>query len=578
MNDTEKIIKKFKGPIGFFLGLGIIVSFLTALNVHYFQKIIDSLSEDFDWKYVVFYAASMIFITLFSYAGEWPKSRLFNGLYYYFKEEALKKISVIDYNSYLQQGRGHLLQKIESGATSGRNIYFNFWFRLIREILPDLLFNLFFIALINYRLVPLILIGYVLVFLVTRILLSSLYLVKKDLLINEESLNRTLTRGISEMVTFRINKRFEKEITQYNTQSNYVTHGITKMTHELFFTVFALLVAAIKIVTVILFFSGKLLFSIGSLVALITYIDKIYSPIAIFNVLFVQYKLDKVSFSRLESFLKEENDPNLLIPEKEIFGNIQTIGLEDVTVKIDQETILKSINFAFEKNFYGVVGASGAGKSTFVKTLLGLLKNSEGTIRFNQQDLSNINLNELYNEIFYLSQDVPVFEGTLRENIVFDQQVSDEEVIDVLRKCQLGDFFNGLRMGLETKLGEQGARLSGGEKQRVAFARLFFSKASLIILDEATSAMDVLTEEALMNQIQTFIHNKIVITITHRMKNLIYADQIICFDSGELIETGSYEELYQKQGKFFQLVKEENKRETNLLLKNTHEDQMNLIN
>ena len=236
MDDTRKVLKKFKRPIGVFLGLGIVVSFLSALNVHYFQKIIDSVNDGFDWKYVVFYAISMIFITLFSYAGEWPKSRLFTGLYYYFKEEALTKISVIDYNSYLKQGRGHLLQKIESGATSGRNIYFNFWFRLIRELLPDLLFNLFFIALINYRLVPLILVGYALVFLVTRILLSSLYLVKKDLLINEESLNRTLTRGISEMVTFRINKRFEKEIAQYNTQSDHVTHGITKMTmtHELF--------------------------------------------------------------------------------------------------------------------------------------------------------------------------------------------------------------------------------------------------------------------------------------------------------------------------------------------------------
>ncbi|MGM0238801.1 ABC transporter ATP-binding protein [Enterococcus sp. AZ103] len=565
MDDTRKVLKKFKRPIGVFLGLGIVVSFLSALNVHYFQKIIDSVNDGFDWKYVVFYAISMIFITLFSYAGEWPKSRLFTGLYYYFKEEALTKISVIDYNSYLKQGRGHLLQKIESGATSGRNIYFNFWFRLIRELLPDLLFYLFFIALINYRLVPLILVGYVLVFLVTRILLSSLYLVKKDLLINEESLNRTLTRGISEMVTFRINKRFEKEIAQYNTQSDHVTQGITKMTmtHELFFTVFALLVALIKIATVILFFSGKLMFSIGSLVALITYIDKIYSPIAIFNVLFVQYKLDKISFSRLESFLKEKNDPNLLSVDKEKFGNIQSINVADVTVKIDQETVLKNLNFTFERKFYGIVGASGAGKSTFVKTLLGLLKNCEGIIYYNQQDLSQINLNELYNEIFYLSQDVPVFEGTLRENIVFDQQVSDKEIIDVLIKCQLGDFFKGLTLGLETKIGEQGARLSGGEKQRVAFARLFFSDASLVILDEATSAMDVLTEEALMNQIQTFLNDKIVLTITHRMKNLIYSDQIICFDSGELIETGSYKELYQKQGKFFQLVKEENKRQTN---------------
>lgn len=134
--------------------------------------------------------------------------------------------------------------------------------------------------------------------------------------------------------------------------------------------------------------------------------------------------------------------------------------------------------------------------------LLGLFHPSEGTVRINNQNLDEFNLSSVYEQMFYLSQDAPIFEGTLRENIVLDCSATDSEIEKVLQKCQLGTFLQHLPDKLATKIRTQGINLSGGEKQRLAFARLFFSNAEVIFLDEATSALDHQTEQQLMAAVQ----------------------------------------------------------------------------
>ena len=150
-----------------------------------------------------------------------------------------------------------------------------------------------------------------------------------------------------------------------------------------------------------------------------------------------------------------------------------------------------------------------------------------GAVLINHKNLVAYNLNDYYQHVFYLSQDAPIFQGTLKENIIFDKEIADEEIIAVLEKCQLGAFYQALKGGLSAEIGEKGANLSGGEKQRIAFARLFFTNAEVIVLDEATSALDEATEEKLFAAIKDQLKNKLVIMITHRPKNLVYADEII---------------------------------------------------
>ena len=532
MKMSKKILNNFSKEITLYTLLGIVVSLLGAINIFYFQKLLDSYINGFQISVIIVYSVTIILIPILSYLEQGPKNNLSNGIYYFLKKEALKKVSVISYAAYLKLGSGALLQKIETGSNAGRNIYLNFYCRVFRELLPEAVFNLFFIALIDRKLILPILAGYVIVFVITKYLLKVLQQMKSQTLISEEKLNGTLIRGITEMVTFRINKRYKKEVDEYHKMSANITSDLTKMTliHEFFFASFAVLVAAIKVLIVVLFFQGHISITIGGLVALIAYVDKIYSPVAIFNVIFIQYHLDSVSYQRLNEFYNLPNDENLFI-SSEPLGKVDSINIKDVSMSFDHKQVLGNINFVFDKKKYGLIGESGSGKSTLIKLILGLIKPTTGGVLIDDRNLMDTNLQDYYDHVFYLSQEVAIFQGSLRENIVFDKPITDQTIKEVLMKCQLSEFLSSLPNGLDTQIGEKGANISGGEKQRIAFARLFFSDAEIVIFDEATSALDEETEERILKEINPSLIDKIVIMITHRPKNLTFVDEIIDLNS-----------------------------------------------
>lgn len=531
---TTKIWKRFKREFSVYVGIGVAVSLVSAINVFYFQKLLDAFGQSMPILNLVIYGLTIIFVPIFSYLEKKPKMKLQSGIFFYLKEMALDKISRISYSEYLKIGSGSLLQKVEAGSSAGRNIHLNFYGRLFRELIPETFFNLFFIAIIDLKLVPAILLGYIFIFIVTKYLLKILQAIKENSLISEEIMNNTLIRGITEMVTFRINKRYKKEIANYHEMSISTTNNLIKMTmiHEFFFGFFAFLVAVIKLVIVILTFANVISISLGGLVALVTYVDRVYTPIAIFNVVFVQYHLDKVTYQRLQDFYDTSNDEGLFIEGAPI-QSIATISLTNLNLTIQNKRILKDFNLDLEKDkIYGLVGESGAGKSSLMKVILGLFKPTSGDIFVNHKNLSSYNLNEYYDHIFYLSQDAPIFQGTLKETIVFDKNIPDIQVIEALEKCQLGHFYHSLEEGLDTRIGEKGSNISGGEKQRIAFARMFFSTAEIIVIDEATSALDESTEEKLLKEVMKIFKNRIVLMITHRPKNLEIVDEVIVLSNG----------------------------------------------
>lgn len=197
-----------------------------------------------------------------------------------------------------------------------------------------------------------------------------------------------------------------------------------------------------------------------------------------------------------------------------------------------------------------MVGESGSGKSTLIKILLGFLKYDIGQIDVGGTELRDVCLNKFYEKIVYLSQDSLIFDGTIRENILFDRTVSDEKLIFALEKVKLSYLVGDSVQGLDTQIGEKGTRLSGGEKQRLALARLWFKDPELVILDEAISALDNLTEEAVMQEVVERLKDKTIIVIAHRLSSIISFDKIIVFRNGEITNQGTFEELM-KLDKYF---------------------------
>lgn len=552
MRYIKEVLKKNLLVVSGYILLGVFNSFLLNYKADYFQKIIDGLSDGTLTKMgIVTYGIVLLTGYVMNYVDECPAKKLQHGIYLDFKLLALRKISTIDYLEYVKLGTGKLVQKIENGSTAGRNVIFNFWLVLLRQLLPSIAFSMYFITKINKNIMYILLSGYLLIFVISNILLKFLTQIKEKVLNNEELLNHYLIRGFMELVIFRVERQFPNEIKKANAAKREIVSSKVKMNmiHEAFFTIFALMVAILNIG--IVFYAWKVRsLTAGEVVALISLIENAYVPIAIFNVIYVQYKLDKSSYVRFAEFLELKNDEHLLkgtIPN----GNVGEIRVSNLHFEYEEKKVFDELTFSVTKGQkIALVGESGSGKSTLIKILLGFLKYDIGQIDVGGIELRDMYLDEFYNRIVYLSQDSPIFDGTIRENILFDRTVSDEELLLALEKVKLSYLVSGSAQGLDTQIGEKGTRLSGGEKQRLALARLWFENPELVILDEATSALDNLTEEAVMQEVIEQLKDQTIIAIAHRLNSIAGFDKIIVFRNGKITSQGTFEELM-KTDKYF---------------------------
>ena len=555
MRYIKEILKKNRIWVLVYIGLGIFNAFMANYKADYFQKVIDGLADrTLAFAGVATYGFILLVNYCMNYLDNYPEKKLEHGIYLDFKLLSLRKISTIDYTEYQKIGTGKLVQKIENGSTAGRNVLFNFWLRLIRDLLPTIVFSVYFVWKIDKKVTYVLFVGYMLIFIITNILLKFLYKIKEKILNSEELLNHYLVRGFMEMLIFRMSKQFPNEIKKTNNAKESIVSAKVKMNmiHEAFFTIFALLVAILDIG--ILFYAWKTQnLTVGSVVALIALIENAYTPIAIFNVLYVQYKLDKASYKRFEEFLGLKDDDQLRNGNA-INADVGEIAIKNLSFQYGERKIIDDLSLSIKKGEkIAFVGESGSGKSTLIKILLGLLKYNQGKVRLGDMELSGICLNNLYDRVSYLSQDAPVFDGTIKENLVFEKKVSEEQMLGALSEVQLSHLVENLAEGLNTEIGEKGTCLSGGEKQRLALARLWFEDSELVILDEATSAMDNLTEENVMKSVMQKMKDKTVIAIAHRLNSIAGFDRIILFKEGRIVGQGTFEELLHTDSYFMDL-------------------------
>ena len=555
MRYIKEILKNNKLWVLAYIGLGIFNAFMANYKTDYFQKVIDGLAAGtLTFAGVITYGLILLVNYCMNYLDNYPEKKLEYGIYLDFKLLSLRKISTIDYTEYQKIGTGKLVQRIENGSSAGRNVVFNFWLRLIRDLLPTIVFSVYFIWKIDKIITYILFVGYILIFIITNILLKFLYKIKEKILNSEELFNHFLVRGFMEMLVFRMSKQFPSEIKKTRSAKEDIVSSKVKMNmiHEAFFTIFALLVAMLDIG--ILFYAWKTKnLTVGSIVALIALIENAYTPIAIFNVLYVQYKLDKASYKRFEEFLDLKED-NQLRNGDAIHTDIGEISIKNLSFQYEERKIIDDLSLFIKRGQkIAFVGESGSGKSTVIKILLGLLKYNQGEICLGDMKLSGICLNNLYDKVSYISQDVPVFDGTIKENLVFEKNVSEEQMLDALSEVQLSYLVENLAEGLNTEIGEKGTCLSSGEKQRLAFARLWFENPELVILDEATSAMDNLTEEIVMKSVMQKMKDKTVIAIAHRLNSIAGFDRIILFREGKIVGQGTFEELLHTDSYFKEL-------------------------
>jgi ATP-binding cassette subfamily B protein len=221
----------------------------------------------------------------------------------------------------------------------------------------------------------------------------------------------------------------------------------------------------------------------------------------------------------------------------------------------DDPYILSDISLKIEAGQkVAIVGRSGSGKTTLVKLIARFYDVSEGRISLDGIDIKNINLSSLRNIVGFVLQESFIFNGTIRENIsLHDPEESMEKVIEAAKLANAHDFISALALGYDTKVGESGLQLSGGQKQRIAIARTLYRNPRIIILDEATSSLDTESEQAIQKNLNAILKDKTALIIAHRLSTVRNADKIIVLDNGEVVETGTHEELMEKQGLYHYL-------------------------
>lgn len=256
--------------------------------------------------------------------------------------------------------------------------------------------------------------------------------------------------------------------------------------------------------------------------------------------------LDRVQETlHYEQDVKEPNDPIHV-------ENPTSLGFDEFTFQypLSQMKNLHNISLHVKRGqTLGIVGKTGAGKTTFVKQLLKEYPLEEGQFTIGDADISKVSKEDLLEWIGYVPQDHVLFSRTIRENILFGKEdASKEEIDEAIRLAYFENDLKNLPLGLETLVGEKGVSLSGGQKQRVSIARAMIKNPEILILDDSLSAVDAKTEAKIIENIGRVRNGKTTIITTHRLSAILHADKIIVLDDGQIIEEGSHEELLQKAG------------------------------
>lgn len=296
--------------------------------------------------------------------------------------------------------------------------------------------------------------------------------------------------------------------------------------------------------------------SVGDITVLVALLGKMYGPVNSLLNIQVEWIRSMALFTRIFEYfdmpIEIKNHENPIIPKK-VDGNIE---FKNVEFSYNSERkILKDINFELKSGqSIALVGPSGSGKSTIANLIPRLYDVCNGSITFDGEDVRNLDLTWLREQIGIVSQETYLFNGTIRENLLYAKpNATDDEIMDACKKANIADFILNQEKGLDTMVGNRGLKLSGGEKQRLSIARVLLKNPALLIFDEATASLDSISEKKIQDAINPIIDSRTSILIAHRLSTILAADEILVIKDGVIAERGVHEDLVKSGGTYTEL-------------------------
>jgi ATP-binding cassette subfamily B protein len=363
-----------------------------------------------------------------------------------------------------------------------------------------------------------------------------------------ETLNANLSNSLSGVLTVKSFNREEKEFNRILTSSTEVKSAN--------YHAIKLSAAFIPIIRIAILFGFTATLLIGGFMALDGEINvAMYSvllfitqrllwPLTELGDTFDLYQRAMASFKRINAL--KNTQPDIQNGSIEAGSIEKFISLEDVNFSyVDNFPVLNDVSINIKKgSTTAIVGSTGSGKSTLIKLLLRLYDVKAGKIKFDDKDIRDLNIHSLRKTIGLVSQDIFLFEGTVFENIAYGNlEASNDDIWKAAKLSESDEFINLLPNKENTIVGERGQKLSGGQRQRISIARAILKNPEILILDEATSAVDNETEAAIQRSLDTLKEGRTVIAIAHRLSTIRNADIIYVLEKGEIVESGTHEEL-----------------------------------
>ena len=294
----------------------------------------------------------------------------------------------------------------------------------------------------------------------------------------------------------------------------------------------------------------------GEFISFTLFLGFMIAPIVQMSNIGSQLTEAMAGLDRTQELMQMEEEDN---PEQ------RTVVLEGIEGEIDFENVsfsyeenkevLHGINFSAKAgSVTALVGSSGSGKSTIAGLAATFLNPTSGLVKLDGIDMSTVNLSSFRKYLAVVLQDDFLYEGTIRENILFPKpDATEEELLAAVKGAYVNEFTDRFDEGLETVIGERGVKLSGGQRQRISIARAILANPKVIILDEATSNLDTQSESFIQKSLQELMKNRTTFVIAHRLSTIQKADQILVIEKGNIVESGKHQELIEKEGRYFEL-------------------------
>jgi len=590
---TLKRIAKFAIPykisLTFFLITVVIDAFLVVATPLLLRKLIDDgvIPKNGELVTKLAFAVGVIAVldALFSMAGRWFSSRIGEGLIYDLRKQIFEHVQRQSIAFFTRTQTGALISRLNSDVIGAQQAFTSTLSGVISNLLSLILVAATMLTLSwQITLVSLVLLP---VFLLpTKWVGRKLQgYTRQSFDINAQmSANMTERFNVSGALLVSLYGDAKNEKDEFALKARRVADiGISiAMLNRIFFI--ALTSIAAVATAVAYGIGGHLAISqeltVGTLLAITALLARLYGPLTALSNVRVDVMSALVSFERVFEVLdlqpmvvdsKNAIELNTTKPELK-FENVsfsypkaEEISLASLEIAAKPEMmisgeVLKKISFtAAAGTLTGIVGPSGAGKSTISGLIPRLYDVTDGSISINGKDIREYSIKSLRNVIGVVTQDSHMFHDSILVNLKYAKaDASLAEIEEACRSARIWDFITSLPNGLDTVVGERGHRLSGGEKQRLAIARLLLKQPSLVILDEATAHLDSENEAMVQAALKEALTGRTSIVIAHRLSTIAQADQILVIDKGEIVERGTHEQLVEKHGLYFDLFERQN--------------------